>query len=237
MAALGGRAALSLLGVVAFPWGLALGQRQVACAIGSEVVYCGDLPNSDGEGCDYYDMMTWDCSRCSYCPGGWISDATSPAPPSPRPTPAPVRPEPNATRPGNRSCYDDPLGIVEADPSKDCGNVGVSEWWSCNHYDGDFNGHAVYIYQLCPLSCQRCDAMPNATRPEPRAPCVTIPNSKVDELEEMGLTPVYCEEARLRRRLKGLPEGPPCPSSKARNLFSRHFNKKGAREHRAPYWI
>merc|ERR1719247_1143052 len=46
-----------------------------ACQLGTgEEVKCSELPNKDGEGCDYYQMMTWDCTACHNCPGGWIND-------------------------------------------------------------------------------------------------------------------------------------------------------------------
>lgn len=49
--------------------------KATACKIGNEAVYCEDLPNSDGEGCDYYSKMLWDCTPCLQCPGGWVPDA------------------------------------------------------------------------------------------------------------------------------------------------------------------
>lgn len=42
----------------------------------SNTMYCNELPNIDGKGCDYYKNMTWDCTRCDSCPGGWIRDST-----------------------------------------------------------------------------------------------------------------------------------------------------------------
>ena len=53
---------------------------------------------------------------------------------------------------------DDPEGIVAVDSTKDCANVNTGlPGWDCDYYDADFNGHAVHIYELCPLSCGRCD--------------------------------------------------------------------------------
>eukprot|EP00931_Biecheleriopsis_adriatica_P034104 TRINITY_DN19733_c0_g1_i2.p1 TRINITY_DN19733_c0_g1~~TRINITY_DN19733_c0_g1_i2.p1 ORF type:complete len:267 (+),score=36.56 TRINITY_DN19733_c0_g1_i2:73-873(+) len=53
--------------------------RQVACGeTTGDKVYCDDLPNGGGEGCDYYEKMAWDCQQCKSCPGGWISDVHAP---------------------------------------------------------------------------------------------------------------------------------------------------------------
>eukprot|EP00746_Dinoflagellata_sp_MGD_P154618 gnl/MRDRNA2_/MRDRNA2_84932_c0_seq1.p1 gnl/MRDRNA2_/MRDRNA2_84932_c0~~gnl/MRDRNA2_/MRDRNA2_84932_c0_seq1.p1 ORF type:complete len:1023 (+),score=209.45 gnl/MRDRNA2_/MRDRNA2_84932_c0_seq1:458-3070(+) len=50
----------------------------VACEReGEKDLLCVDLPNIDGEGCDYYDKMMWDCGKCEDCPGGWIKDEKS----------------------------------------------------------------------------------------------------------------------------------------------------------------
>merc|ERR1712083_452749 len=51
-------------------------ETNVAC-VGHGTMYCDELPNVDGEGCDYYTMMTWDCTKCHSCPGGWIADVSS----------------------------------------------------------------------------------------------------------------------------------------------------------------
>ena len=48
----------------------------VACQLGGEEIKCSQLPNVDGEGCDYYQTMTWDCTACHNCPGGWIKDGS-----------------------------------------------------------------------------------------------------------------------------------------------------------------
>eukprot|EP01006_Ploeotia_vitrea_P028376 TRINITY_DN61080_c0_g1_i1.p1 TRINITY_DN61080_c0_g1~~TRINITY_DN61080_c0_g1_i1.p1 ORF type:complete len:620 (-),score=33.39 TRINITY_DN61080_c0_g1_i1:1080-2939(-) len=56
------------------------------------------------------------------------------------------------------SCVDDPRGIVAADPTKDCKDLQPTGHWSCDYYDADFNGHAVFIYELCPKSCGKCGA-------------------------------------------------------------------------------
>eukprot|EP00443_Scrippsiella_acuminata_P114549 CAMPEP_0115591960 /NCGR_PEP_ID=MMETSP0272-20121206/10543_1 /TAXON_ID=71861 /ORGANISM="Scrippsiella trochoidea, Strain CCMP3099" /LENGTH=224 /DNA_ID=CAMNT_0003027191 /DNA_START=44 /DNA_END=718 /DNA_ORIENTATION=+ len=43
--------------------------------------------------------------------------------------------------------------------------------------------------------------------------CAKVPQSAYDNLVSMGIRPVSCEAQRARRRLHGLPEGPPCLSS------------------------
>jgi len=56
------------------------------------------------------------------------------------------------------TCVDDPEGIVAVDPTKDCANVNTGlPGWDCEYYDSDFNGHDVYIYELCPKTCGHCD--------------------------------------------------------------------------------
>mmetsp|Transcript_134563 Transcript_134563/g.335778 ORF Transcript_134563/g.335778 Transcript_134563/m.335778 type:complete len:250 (-) Transcript_134563:302-1051(-) len=52
--------------------------------------------------------------------------------------------------------------------------------------------------------------------------CIGIPKSKYDDLVSKGFLPVTCEEDKVRRRMQGLPEGPPCPhSAKTRNLLKK----------------
>jgi hypothetical protein len=56
-------------------------------------------------------------------------------------------------------CVDDPDGFVADDPLRDCKDVDMYDSaaeWGCPHFDGDFNGHAVHIWQLCPKSCGKC---------------------------------------------------------------------------------
>jgi len=53
-------------------------------------------------------------------------------------------------------CVDDPKGLVSSDPSKNCDDVGSHTHWSCDHFDEDFNGHATFIWELCPVTCDMC---------------------------------------------------------------------------------
>jgi len=53
-------------------------------------------------------------------------------------------------------CVDDPKGLVSSDPTKNCDDVGSITHWSCDHFDEDFNGHATFIWELCPVSCDMC---------------------------------------------------------------------------------
>jgi len=62
--------------------------------------------------------------------------------------------------------------------------------------------------------------------------CATIPTSLYDQLVEKGIRPITCQEDKQRRRLAGLPEGPPCPgSAKKRNLRENPRN-----EAESPVW-
>jgi len=47
--------------------------------------------------------------------------------------------------------------------------------------------------------------------------CASVPRSTIEAIEAKGFHVRTCEEARLRRRLQGLPEGPPCPKAKAKH--------------------
>jgi len=53
-------------------------------------------------------------------------------------------------------CVDDPQGLVSSDPSKNCYDVGSRSDWMCDNFDDDFNGHATFIWELCPVSCHMC---------------------------------------------------------------------------------
>jgi len=55
-------------------------------------------------------------------------------------------------------CVDDPMGLVVNDPSKNCDDVGSETHWSCDHFDEDFNGHKLFIWEICPVSCNMCGA-------------------------------------------------------------------------------
>jgi len=55
-------------------------------------------------------------------------------------------------------CVDDPMGLVVSDPHKNCDDVGSESHWSCDHFDEDFNGHAIFIWEICPVSCNMCGA-------------------------------------------------------------------------------
>jgi len=55
-------------------------------------------------------------------------------------------------------CVDDPMGLVVNDPAKNCDDVGSETHWSCDHFDEDFNGHAIFIWEICPVSCAMCGA-------------------------------------------------------------------------------
>jgi len=57
----------------------------------------------------------------------------------------------------NTTCRDDPYGIVAEDPDKECAKLKRTGIWSCLSYDRDFNGHSVWIWELCPKSCKLCD--------------------------------------------------------------------------------
>ncbi|GMI27446.1 hypothetical protein TeGR_g8763, partial [Tetraparma gracilis] len=63
------------------------------------------------------------------------------------------------------ACVDDPNGLVALDTTKDCDSMPGSSglWDDCNAFDENFNGNAVYIYQLCPRACGMCSAMPSAS--------------------------------------------------------------------------
>lgn len=54
------------------------------------------------------------------------------------------------------TCRDDPYGIVAAAPFSDCVDLKKTGQWSCPAFDPDFNGHSVYVWELCPKSCQCC---------------------------------------------------------------------------------
>merc|ERR1719419_717449 len=56
-------------------------------------------------------------------------------------------------------CVNDPKGLVSTAEGKTCEEVGdgsENPHWSCHHFDEDFNGHATYIWELCPVSCHMC---------------------------------------------------------------------------------
>ena len=51
----------------------------VACTYEQHSMLCSEAlahreAYASAEGCDYWQTMGWDCSGCSSCPGGWISD-------------------------------------------------------------------------------------------------------------------------------------------------------------------
>jgi len=56
-------------------------------------------------------------------------------------------------------CVNDPKGLVSTAEGKTCEEVGdgsENPHWSCHHFDEDFNGHATFIWELCPVSCHMC---------------------------------------------------------------------------------
>jgi len=56
-------------------------------------------------------------------------------------------------------CVNDPKGLVSTADGKTCDEVGdgsENPHWSCHHFDEDFNGHATFIWELCPVSCHMC---------------------------------------------------------------------------------
>merc|ERR550534_1145720 len=51
------------------------------------------------------------------------------------------------------------MGLVSTAEGKTCDEVGdgsENPHWSCHHFDEDFNGHATFIWELCPVSCHMC---------------------------------------------------------------------------------
>eukprot|EP00419_Tripos_fusus_P018787 CAMPEP_0172757906 /NCGR_PEP_ID=MMETSP1074-20121228/164714_1 /TAXON_ID=2916 /ORGANISM="Ceratium fusus, Strain PA161109" /LENGTH=234 /DNA_ID=CAMNT_0013591403 /DNA_START=41 /DNA_END=746 /DNA_ORIENTATION=- len=88
-------------------------------------------------------------------------------------------------------CVDDPFGDVARDPHKDCANVGKQPGWNCDYWDHDFNGKSVYIWQLCPRSCNRCSSLsPSPALPAP-GPDRHDP-SKCREHDKSRLDPDCC---------------------------------------------
>jgi len=56
-------------------------------------------------------------------------------------------------------CVNDPKGLVSTAEGKTCEEVGdgsENPHWDCHHFDEDFNGHATFIWELCPVSCHMC---------------------------------------------------------------------------------
>lgn len=59
---------------------------------------------------------------------------------------------------GDKACVDDPKGLAKS-VGMDCECVawyGSNSWWNCGTYDDDFEGHATYIWEICPKSCGKC---------------------------------------------------------------------------------
>ena len=59
-------------------------------------------------------------------------------------------------------CVDDPAGLVAQhfkETQDSCKNVkrhGMKDDWSCGHFDPDYFGKAVHVWQLCPKHCNKC---------------------------------------------------------------------------------
>ena len=58
-------------------------------------------------------------------------------------------------------CVNDPTGILADDGSTCALELGPENGghggYECDYYDGDYNGYAVYFWQLCPDTCGKCD--------------------------------------------------------------------------------
>jgi len=50
-------------------------------------------------------------------------------------------------------CVDDPIGWL-AQTGESCANA---LRFDCDKYDHDYNGYVGYIWQMCPVSCDRCE--------------------------------------------------------------------------------
>lgn len=88
-----------------------------------------------------------------------------------------------ASRPAadlSSTCEDDPMGYVAADPYFDCAEVDVQGGGvPCDHLDPDFNGvQNIYIWQLCPKSCNRCSGT-RALKDAPSARVLWTVNGRV----------------------------------------------------------
>lgn len=87
----------------------------------------------------------------------------------------------------------------------------------CDEFGGPLGSPYVDFVQLHDYK----GAVPNCPH------CVKIPLSVVDDLAAHGMIPVSCEEDKRRRRLQGLPEGPPCPGESSKRPRSRPKTSRG----------
>lgn len=168
----------------------------------STTVQCAELPNADGEGCNYFTCMGWDCTSCANCAGGWIADPTQCG--AAADTAAP---------PDESGCTESRCSSPDGQGGYDC-YAPASRGEECSCTQGSARVLSVFDWedtQLYHYSC--CDSGPTdgpscgyTSPPSPLVPLLIV----AGVLYIVSMTFVYCWYAKAKARAQGVPTSGYC---------------------------